>query len=118
MKERSFTLEDYLSQIDSIKKMGGIKDMMAMLPGMNKFKDADIDENRIVKTKAIIQSMTPYERVHPEVIKSGQKKRIAAGSGTTIQDINQLLKQFEMSKDMMKQMAGGGKKFKRFPFGM
>ena len=56
--------------------------------------------------------------MHPEVIKSGQKKRIAAGSGTTIQDINQLLKQFEMSKDMMKQMAGGGKKFKRFPFGM
>lgn len=118
MKENSFTLQDYLVQLESIKKMGNLKDMMAMIPGMSKLGNQEIDEGKIVRTKAIIQSMTPYERSHPDAIKSSQKKRIAVGSGTTIQDINQLLKQFEMSKDMMKKMAGGGgkRRFGKLPF--
>jgi signal recognition particle subunit SRP54 len=116
LKERSFTLSDYLMQIESMKKMGGLKEMMAMLPGAGKLNVNDIDENKILHTKAIIQSMTVYEREHPDTIKSSQKKRIAAGSGTTIQDINQLLKQFEMSRDMMKQMTSG--KRMKMPFGL
>ncbi|HRR89734.1 MAG TPA: signal recognition particle protein, partial [Eubacteriales bacterium] len=121
MRENSFTLEDYLSQIESIKKMGNIKDMLGMIPGMGaklKGADADIDENQIKRTKAIIQSMTKRERQKPEIIKSGHKKRIALGSGTSIQEVNQLLKQFEAAKEMMARMAKGGGLGKRggFPF--
>ena len=123
LKENSFTLEDYLGQLESMKKMGNIQDMMAMIPGMNgkQFKDAKVDEKQIARTKAIIQSMTPKERRNPDLIKSSQKKRIAKGSGTTIQDVNQLLKQFELTKDMMARMQKGGMKALRgmkggFPF--
>ncbi|MDR3216006.1 MAG: signal recognition particle protein [Clostridiaceae bacterium] len=114
MREKSFTLEDYLAQIESIKKMGNLKDMMGMIPGLGaqlKGGTPEIDEKRIAKTKAIIQSMTKRERQHPEIIKAGHRKRIANGSGTTIQDVNQLLKQFEQAKDMMAKMTSG----KRFP---
>ena len=110
LKENSFTLEDYLSQLDSMKKMGNINDMMNMIPGLQgKLKgDAQIDEGKILRTKAIIQSMTPRERRNPDLIKSSQKKRIAKGSGTTIQEVNQLLKQFELTKNMMSRMQKGG----------
>ena len=104
-KENSFTFEDYLSQIENMKKMGNLKDVIAMIPGLgSKLKNVDIDEDQIKRNKAIIQSMTPKERRNPELIKSGQRKRIADGSGTTIQDVNTLLRQFEQTKEMMKMM--------------
>lgn len=118
LKEKTFTLQDYLNQLDSVKKMGNLKDMLKLIPGMGKqLANADIDETKIAKTKAIIQSMTPYERAHPEILKASRRKRIAAGSGTSIQEVNQMLKQFEMSREMMKQMSGGGaKRFMRGGF--
>ena len=106
-RENSFTLDDYLSQFETMNKMGGIKDVLAMLPGMGskiKIRDEDIDEKKIARTKAIIQSMTMYERENPSVINSSRKNRIANGSGTSVQEVNRLLKQFEQTKIMMKQM--------------
>lgn len=112
-KENSFTFEDYLVQLDSIKKMGNIKDILGMIPGIGgKIKNLDIDERQMQVNKAIIQSMTPKERRNPEIIKASRRQRIASGSGTTIQQVNQLLKSFEQSKEMMKQMKGG--KFRKF----
>lgn len=112
LKENSFDLEDYLAQLESMKKMGSIQDMVAMIPGLSgKIKgDAQIDEKQIAHTKAIIQSMTPKERRNPDLIKASQRKRIAKGSGTSIQEVNQLLKQFEMMKSMMARMQKGGMK--------
>ncbi|MBE5734233.1 MAG: signal recognition particle protein [Clostridiales bacterium] len=106
-RENSFTLDDYLSQFETMNKMGGLKDVLAMLPGMGgkfKIREEDIDEKKIIINKAIIQSMTMYERENPSVINSSRKTRIAKGSGTTVQDVNRLLKQFEQTKLMMKQM--------------
>lgn len=107
-RENSFTFDDYLKQIESLKKMGNIKDLLAMIPGVgNKIKNLDIDEHQIVVNKAIIQSMTPEERLRPEIIKASRRQRIAKGSGTSVQQVNQLLKQFEQSKEMMKQLKNG-----------
>ncbi len=116
-RENSFTFEDYLAQFDQVKKMGNISDILNMIPGASKFKfNANmIDEKQIARNKAIIQSMTPYERRNPDVIKGSQKKRIAAGSGTSIQEVNALLKNFYQSKELMKQMANGKGRF-RLPF--
>lgn len=106
-KENSFTFEDYLAQVESMKKMGNINDLISMIPGAsNKLKGVQIDENEIARNKAIIQSMTPRERRNPDLIKASQKRRIANGSGTQIQDVNRLLKQFEQSKELMKQLNG------------
>ena len=109
MRESSFTLTDYLSQFEALKKMGGASALMSMLPGANKLKlkDGDLDEKRIERTKAMILSMTQKERDNPQIINSSRKKRIASGSGTTVQEINQLLKQFEQTKALMKQFKGG-----------
>lgn len=105
-RENSFTFEDYLAQMDKMKKMGNINDILAMIPGAaNKLKGVTVDEKELEKNKAIIQSMTPKERRNPDIIKASQRKRIAMGSGTQIQDVNRLLKQFEQSKEMMKQFA-------------
>ena len=114
LREASFTLEDYLEQFESLKKMGGIAQVMSMMPGMGKLKikESDFDERRVERIKAIILSMTKKEREKPEIINSSRKKRIAAGSGTNVQDVNQLLKQFEQTKVMMKQIRSG----KRLPF--
>lgn len=117
IKEKNFTLADYLTQLESVKKMGNLKDMMAMIPGASKLSLNDIDESKLGRTKAIIQSMTLNERNHPEILKSSHKKRIANGSGTSIQEVNQMLKQFEMSRDMMRQMTSG-KKMRGLPFGL
>ena len=105
-RENSFTLEDYLVQFDAMKKMGGIRDILAMMPGMGKLKirEEDIDESRIEGVKAIIYSMTPKERKDPSILNSSRKIRIANGAGTTVQEVNKLLKQFEQTKLMMKQM--------------
>lgn len=117
MKENSFTLSDYLEQFAMLKKMGGAQAMMSMLPGMNKLKvnEKDIDEKRIEHTKAMILSMTQAERDSPSIIDSKRKRRIAAGSGTSVQEINQLLKQFDQTKQLMKQLKGNKGKF-RMPF--
>lgn len=114
MRKQSFTLADYLDQFDKLKKMGNLTEMLGMVPGLSgkiKGNDLNVDEERMKRMKAIILSMTPEERDNPDILKSSRKKRIAAGSGTTIQEVNQLLKQFETSKDMMKRMMGG----KRMP---
>jgi len=114
-KENSFTFEDYLNQMENINKMGNINDLLGMIPGLSsKLKGVQIDESELARNKAIIQSMTKKERRNPDLIKSGQKRRIADGSGTQIQDVNRLLKQFEQSKMMMKQMKNGGAGLKRF----
>ncbi len=108
-RENSFTLNDYLAQFETMNKMGGIRKLMSMLPGMGmggkfKFNENDVDENKMVMMKAIIQSMTMRERENPQIINSSRKMRIAKGSGTTVQDVNRILKQFEQTKQMMKQM--------------
>ena len=114
MRENSFTLADYLTQFETLKKMGGAGALLNMLPGANKMKlkDGDIDESKIERIRAIILSMTPKERDNPNIINSSRKRRIALGSGTTVQDVNQLLKQFEQTKEMMKRFRGK----KRLPF--
>ena len=104
-RENSFTFEDYLAQMENLKKMGNINDLIAMIPGLSsKLNGVQIDEKQLLHNKAIIQSMTIKERRNPDLIKASQKKRIANGSGTTIQQVNQLLKQFEQSKEMLKQL--------------
>ncbi len=104
-RKNSFTFEDYLKQMENINKMGNINDLIAMIPGMSaQMKNVHIDEKQLLHNKAIVQSMTIKERRNPDLIKASQKKRIAKGSGTTIQDVNLLLKQFEQSKEMLKQL--------------
>ena len=114
LREASFTLEDYLEQFESLKKMGGAAQVLGMMPGMAKMKikESDFDEKKMERMKAMILSMTRKERDKPEIINSSRKKRIAAGSGTSVQEINQLLKQFEQTKTMMKQFKNG----KKLPF--
>ena len=109
LRENSFTLEDYLEQFSMLKKMGGAKGLLEMLPGISggnklKISEKDIDEKKLERTKAIILSMTKKERSDPSIINYSRKTRIANGSGTTIQDVNQLLKQFEQTRQMMKMM--------------
>jgi len=115
MRTNSFTLEDYLDQMKQISKMGSMTDILKMLPGIgSKIKDVDIDEDAMTKVQkkneAIILSMTRMERRNPDILNASRKRRIAAGSGTTVQEVNLLLKQFEQAKDMMKNMMGGLKK--------
>lgn len=102
-RENSFTFEDYLVQIENMKKMGSLQDILQMIPGLgSKIKNIQIDEKEIAVNKSIIQSMTPEERRNPEIIKASRRQRIAKGSGTTVQQVNSLLRQFEQSKEMMK----------------
>ena len=108
-----FTLSDFYDQIQQIKKMGNIKDLASMLPGVGKaLRDVDIDNSAFKSVEAIILSMTPFERENPQVINGSRRKRIADGSGTTIVEVNRLLKQFEDTRKVMKMMAGGGIKGK------
>ncbi len=118
LKKAEFDLEDFLEQMGQINKMGGIAEMLSMIPGMGqKLKGADMpDEKSVKRVQAIIQSMTPEERHKPEKITPPRKRRIALGSGTTIQEVNRLLKQFEQSKQMMKQMGKSFGKKGRMPF--
>ena len=112
MRKNAFTLEDFLVQFDNVKKMGNLEEMIAGLGGaMGKnVKLGKLDEGTMARNKAIIQSMTPQERRNPDILKASRKQRIARGSGTTIQEINALLKQFEQSKLMMKQFGSMGRK--------
>ncbi|MDD2533639.1 MAG: signal recognition particle protein [Eubacteriales bacterium] len=108
LKKNQFTLEDMLSQFEEVKKMGSIKDVLAMLPGMGgkAVPDANVDESAIDRSQAIIRSMTIKERQNPGLLNASRRKRIAAGSGTTVQNVNQLIKQFEETQKMMKQFSG------------
>ncbi|MCL2771038.1 MAG: signal recognition particle protein [Firmicutes bacterium] len=110
IRKNTFTFEDYLKQMDQVNKMGGISKVMKMIPGMDAKAMGQIDEKDMLKTKAIIQSMTPQERRNPDLMKSSRKQRIAKGSGTTVNDINRLIKQFEQTKVYMKQVKAMGKK--------
>ena len=107
--KNQFGFDDFLTQIQQIKKMGNMKDLVGMIPGAGKaMKDVDIDDDAFKGIEAIIHSMTPLERSTPSSINSSRKKRIAKGSGTTVQDVNQLMKQFTQMSKMMKMMQGGG----------
>ena len=110
MRKNRLTLTDYYDQLVQIKGMGSMSDIMGMLPGMNAkaLEGATVDEKALGRTEAIILSMTPKERDDPSILNSSRKKRIAAGSGTQVVDVNRLLKQFEMMQQLTKQMAGGG----------
>ena len=117
MRAASFTLSDYLDQLDKMKKMGNLTSMIKMIPGLSAKlgnQDLSVDENKLARTKAIIQSMTQEERDNPDIIKASRKKRIAAGCGLELQDVNSLLKQFEASREMMRRMKNG--KRGGFPF--
>jgi signal recognition particle subunit SRP54 len=109
MKSNSFDFEDFLDQMRQIKKMGPLKNVLAMVPGGEKIKDEDIDEKQLTRIEAIITSMTVRERQKPEIISPARKRRIASGSGTRVEDVNRLLKQFEQSRKLMKQMSGMSK---------
>ena len=109
-----FNFNDFLSQIAQIKKMGNLKDLASMIPGVGKaLKNVEISDDVFKQTEAIIQSMTPAERENPSILNGSRKQRIAAGSGTTIQEVNRLLKQFEDTRKMMKTVAGGMPKMMR-----
>ncbi len=120
-KKAEFDFNDFLSQMQNMKKMGGLSSILKMLPGMGLPKDIDIDDDALKGTEAIIYSMTKKERSNPSIINPSRKRRIAAGAGVDISEVNRLMKQFEQSKKMMKQMSGmmGGKgKKKGMPGGM
>ncbi len=108
LARNQFDFNDFLTQIEQIKKMGNIKDLMSMIPGVGKaVKDLDIDDNAFKSVEAIIRSMTPKERANPDIINNSRKERIARGSGTTMQEVNRLMKQFEQIRKTMKNVAGG-----------
>ena len=109
IRKNKFDFDDFLGQIQQIKKMGNIKDLAAMIPGVGKqIKDLDIDDNAFKGIEAIIQSMTPKERANPDILNQSRRMRIAKGSGTNIQEVNRLLKQFDQTRKMMRMMTGGG----------
>ncbi|MGI6182606.1 MAG: signal recognition particle protein [Candidatus Fimadaptatus sp.] len=118
MRTQTFDLNDYLKQMQQMKKMGPLEDILKMLPGIgNKLADVKIDEKKLAHVQAIIQSMTMEERRNPDILGASRKRRIAAGSGRTVQELNLLLKQFEQSRQLMKQMMGRGKRGRmRIPF--
>lgn len=118
IRQQKFTLDDFLDQLQQLKSMGGVEQMLGMMPGMSgsAMKDVKVDERAMAHTEAIIRSMTMQERVSPEIINSSRKQRIAKGSGTSVEEINKLLRQFEQMKKMMKQFSDP-KKLKKMGFG-
>lgn len=116
LRKNEFTLEDFLDQLKQMRKMGGMQELIGMLPGAQKLGDVQVDEKAMARTEAIVLSMTGYERRNPNVLNASRKRRVARGSGTSVQEINRLLKQFEQIQQMVKQMGGKGKKRMRMPF--
>ena len=123
MRTDAFTLDDFLDQMEQMKDMGSLEEIMGMIPGMSgKMGGLQVDEKALGRTKAIIQAMTPKERDNPDILNASRRRRIAAGSGVQIQDVNRLINQFDQSRKLMKQLTGGrfGKKMKKgrggFPF--
>ena len=118
IQKNQFDFDDFLGQIQQIKKMGNLKELASMIPGVGKaLKDIDIDDNAFKGIEAIIQSMTPKERKHPEILNQSRKNRIAKGSGTTLQEVNRLVKQFDQTRKMMKMVTGSkmGKMMGKMP---
>lgn len=115
IRTQQFTFDDFLDQLQQMKKMGPLSSILEMIPGMNssKLKGMEVDDRELVKVEAIIRSMTKKERQNPDIINGSRRKRIAAGSGTSIQDVNRVMKNFEQSKKMMKQFAGMEKDIKK-----
>ncbi|MEA4847156.1 MAG: signal recognition particle protein [Clostridiaceae bacterium] len=115
IRTQQFTFDDFLDQLQQMKKMGPLSSILEMLPGMNqgKLKGMEVDDRELVKVEAIIRSMTKKERQNPDIINGSRRKRIAAGSGTSIQDVNRVMKNYEQSKKMMKQFAGMEKDMKK-----
>ena len=113
LREQKFTLSDYLEQFESIRSMGSIDQIVGMLPGVNAsaMKDVAVDEKAIDHMEAIILSMTPYERENPDQINASRKKRIASGSGLAVEDVNKLLKQYDATNKLMRQLQSGGSPF-------
>ncbi|MBP3370426.1 MAG: signal recognition particle protein, partial [Clostridia bacterium] len=107
IRESTFTLDDYLEQFDQLRGMGNLDSIMGMMPGMKPgaLKDAKIDEKALAHMEAIIKSMTPREREKPEILNASRKKRIAAGSGTTVEEVNKLIRQFDQTRTLMKQFS-------------
>jgi signal recognition particle subunit SRP54 len=115
LRKNEFTLDDFLDQLRQVRKMGSMSEIVKMIPGMQKVmpKDLEIDERDVKRVEAIICSMTRYERRRPDVLNASRRRRIAHGSGTQVSDVNRLVKQFETSRQMMKQL--GGSKRPRLP---
>jgi signal recognition particle subunit SRP54 len=110
LEKDQFTLEDFLQQMRQVRKMGPLSGLIGMLPGMGamkQLKNADVDEGELDRVEAIILSMTPEERANPAIIKGSRRKRIANGSGTKVQQVNQLVKQFDQMRKLMRQMVSG-----------
>ena len=118
LREATFTLEDFLGQLRQLKKMGNLEHLLGMMPGVKPgaLKDANIDERQMARTEAIVLSMTMEERVDPSIIGGSRKRRIAKGSGTSVEDVNRLLKQFDQMRKMMKQFSGKGKRGMKLAF--
>ena len=112
LREQTFTLDDFLDQMKQLKKMGNIEQLVGMMPGVKPgaLKDAQLDESQMGRIEAIILSMTKAERTKPEIINGARRKRIAKGSGTSVEEVNKLLRQFDQMKKMMKQLTGMGKR--------
>ncbi len=113
LRSNKFTLQDYYDQLVQLKSMGSLEDVLGMMPGMGNLKNVQVDEKAMARTEAIILSMTPYERENPNVLNHSRKQRISAGAGVKVEQINQLLKQFNMMQSLVKQMTATGKKKKK-----
>jgi signal recognition particle subunit SRP54 len=116
LRKNDFTLDDFLDQLRQVRKMGSMNDIMKMIPGLSKaMPNVDIDEGDVKRVEAIICSMTRRERARPDILNGSRRKRIAAGSGMQVADVNRLVKQFEASRQLMKQMGGGKRGRFRMP---
>ena len=113
LRSNKFTLADYYDQLVQLKGMGSVQDLLGMMPGMGNLKNVQVDEGALGRTEAIIQSMTPYERENPNCLNHSRKRRIAAGSGVKVEEVNKMLKSFEMMQTLMRQMNGSGKRKKK-----
>jgi signal recognition particle subunit SRP54 len=108
LRRQEFTLQDFLEQMGKIRKMGSFKEILGMIPGLQQLSESEVDEGKMVRTEAIIQSMTELERRRPEVLDGSRRRRVARGSGTSVQEVNELLRQFKQARRMMRTFSGGG----------
>jgi len=120
LRKSDFDLDDFKTQLKQMRSMGGLSGLVGLIPGMNRLKDVNLDEKRLTRIEAIINSMTPIERRRPQVLNGSRRKRIARGSGTAVTDVNQLMKQFQMMQKMMKRFGKMNKRqlLKNLPLGM
>jgi signal recognition particle subunit SRP54 len=108
LRKQDFTLEDFLEQIAKVRRMGNLKEIVGMIPGLQGVSSGEVDEKRITRTEAIIRSMTPRERFAPQLLDGSRRRRVAMGSGTSVQEVNELLRQFKQARKLMKMFSGGG----------